>query len=210
MPKVTVTSSAQPVEVSQTVVFTAAVTGVGPFYYQWQRRNVNITGETGPTFTIYDVSESDQTNYSCYVSNNYGDSAVSNILTLQVTSMCYCVSYVSVDVKLMFSIGNLPVIAENPNSTHIILKDNFTTVPFTCEADGATSYYWEKQHGSIPLSAIGVNTSTLTLINVQLEDTGNYRCVGINGSGNTESEYATLTIEGIYVRTYVTTVVDIM
>ena len=87
LPKVTVTSSAQPVEASQTVVFTAAVTGIGPFYYQWQRGNVNITGEIGPTFTIDDVSESDQANYSCYVSNNYGDSAFSNIVTLQVTSM---------------------------------------------------------------------------------------------------------------------------
>ena len=81
------TSSAQPVEASQTVVFTAAVTGIGPFYYQWQKGNVNITGEIEPTFTIDDVSESDQTNYSCYVSNSYGDSAVSNIITLQVTSM---------------------------------------------------------------------------------------------------------------------------
>ena len=200
MPKVTVTSSALPVEASQTVVFTAVVTGIGPFYYQWQRGNVNITGEIEPTFTIDDVSENDQANYSCYVSNNYGDSVVSNIVTLQVTSMRYCISYVSVDVKLMFSIGNLPVIAENPNSTHIRLKDNFTTVSFTCEADGATSYYWEIQHGSIPLSAIGVNTSTLTLINLRLEDAGNYRCFGINGSGSIESEYATLTIEGIYVR----------
>ena len=87
LPKVTVTSSAQSVEVTQSVVFTIAVTGVGPFNYQWQRGNDNITGENGPTFTIYDVSESDQANYSCYVSNNYGDSTISNIVTLQVTSM---------------------------------------------------------------------------------------------------------------------------
>ena len=194
------TSSAQPVEASQTVVFTAAVTGIGPFYYQWQRGNVNITGEIEPTFTIDDVSESDQTNYSCYVSNNYGNSAVSNIITLQVTSMhTVIIVYHKCDVKLMFSTGHLPVIAENPISTLIRLKDNFTTVPFTCEADGAISYYWEKQHGDIPLSAIGVNTSNLTLINLRLEDAGNYRCVGINGSGSTESEYATLTLKGSYV-----------
>ena len=78
---------AQSVEVTQTAVFTAAVTGIGPFNYQWQRGNDNIIGETGPTFTIYDVSESDQANYSCHVSNSYGDSTVSNIVTLQVTSM---------------------------------------------------------------------------------------------------------------------------
>ena len=98
----------------------------------------------------------------------------------------------------MFSIESLPVITEKPISTLVRLKDNFTTALFTCEADGATSYYWERQHGSIPSSAIGVNTSNLTLINLRLEDAGNYRCVGINGSGSTGSEYATLTFEGMY------------
>ena len=95
-------SSAQRVEASQTAVFTAAVTGIGPFYYQWQRGNVNITGEIGPTFTIYYVSESDQANYSCYISNNYGDSAVSNIVTLQVTSMQILDIVLSYDVNDVF------------------------------------------------------------------------------------------------------------
>ena len=43
-----------------------------------------------------------------------------------------------------------------------------------------------------------MNTSNLTLINLQLEHADNYRCVGINGSGSTESEYATLTFEGMF------------
>ena len=87
LPQITVTLSAQSIEVTQSVVLTTVVTGVGPFNYQWQRGNDNITGQTGPTFTIYDVSESDQANYSCYVNNNYGDSVVSNIVTFQTTSM---------------------------------------------------------------------------------------------------------------------------
>ena len=86
LPMVTVTSSAESAEVTHNVTFTAAVTGVGPFNYQWQAENNNITNETGSTFIIYNVSHSDQTNYSCYVSNNYGDSVVSNYISLQVTS----------------------------------------------------------------------------------------------------------------------------
>ena len=65
-----------------------------------------------------------------------------------------------------------------------------------CEADGATSYNWEAQSGSIPSGAIGVNTNTLTIINLQPEDAGNYRCVATNDCDNTYSysKYAAITI----------------
>ena len=76
------------------------------------------------------------------------------------------------------------------------MKSNFTNISFTCEADGASSYYWQRQHGGIPLSATGVNTNILTILNIQLKDAGDYRCVATNGSGSTESEYAKLTLTG--------------
>ena len=66
----------------------------------------------------------------------------------------------------------------------------------TCEADGATSYNWKRQSGSIPSGAIGVNTNTLTIINLQPEDAGNYRCVATNGSGSSYSDYATAIVKG--------------
>ena len=53
---VTVTSSPQSVEVTRTVIFTATVTGVGPFNYQWQQEGHNLTGETNSTFVIYNIS----------------------------------------------------------------------------------------------------------------------------------------------------------
>ena len=68
---------------------------------------------------------------------------------------------------------------------------------FYYEVDGASSYYWERQHGSIPPKATGVNTSNLTIINLQLKDAGYYRCVAVNGSGSTKSEYAKLTLVGM-------------
>ena len=65
---------------------------------------------------------------------------------------------------------------------------------FSCEVDGASSYYWERQNDSIPPGATGVNTSNLTIVNLQSKDAGYYRCVAVNGSGSTESEYAKLTL----------------
>ena len=80
-------------------------------------------------------------------------------------------------------------------------------VTLTCEADGATSYNWERQSGSISSGAIGVNTNTLTIINLQPEDAGNYRCVATNASGSGYSEYATVIVKGdvLFFFTYVFT-----
>ena len=73
------------------------------------------------------------------------------------------------------------------------------TTSLNCEADGAISYNWERHSGRIPSGAIGVNTNTLTIINLQEEDAGNYRCVATNASGSSYSEYAGLYLIGEFV-----------
>ena len=87
--------------------------------------------------------------------------------------------------------GKLPIVNINPKNTFVSVTSN---VALSCEADGATSYNWERQSGSIPSGAIGVNTNTLTIINLQLKDAGKYRCVATNGSGRAVSDYAQLII----------------
>ena len=67
----------------------------------------------------------------------------------------------------------------------------------SCEANGATSYKWERRRGRrIPSGAIGVNTNTLTLFNLKLRDIDKYRCVAVNGSGTNVSKFAELIING--------------
>ena len=78
----------------------------------------------------------------------------------------------------------------------INLVNDTTNVSLTCEADGASSYRWERHNDVIPSDSTGVNTTTLTLINLQPEDAGNYQCVATNASGSSESNYANLTING--------------
>ena len=114
-----------------------------------------------------------------------------------------CVVRIAITLShYLHSAVNLPVIIKNPKNALVNLNSNFTNVTFTCEADGASSYYWERQHGSIPSGATGVNTNNLIISNLQLKDAGYYRCVAVNGSGNTTSEYAELTLAGMYACMY--------
>ena len=78
----------------------------------------------------------------------------------------------------------------------INLVNDTTNVSLICKAEGASLFGWQKQDGIIPSDSTGVNTNTLTLINLQSEDAGNYRCVATNASGSSESNYAHLTING--------------
>ena len=76
----------QNVEITHSTIFFATVKGLGPFKYQWQRGEHNLTSEIQSTILISQASVRDQNYYICYVSNNYGDSVVSNKVWLQVTS----------------------------------------------------------------------------------------------------------------------------
>ena len=87
-----------------------------------------------------------------------------------------------------------PVITQHPLDIDIDLTNNNTDVSLTCKANGASSYFWERQNNIIPSDSIGVNTNTLKLINLQPEDAGNYRCVAANTGGNDESNYAVIAI----------------
>ena len=57
-------------------------------------------------------------------------------------------------------------------------------------------YKWNKRNTSLPASAVGVNTSTLTIYRLTPEDAGDYQCVLSNISGVIASGFSTLKING--------------
>ena len=89
-----------------------------------------------------------------------------------------------------------PKITTHPRSEVVTISSATDHLSLTCEAIEATSYYWERQDGSIPSVATGVNTKTLTIINLSPDDAANYRCVVSNDSDVGFSTYAVITVRG--------------
>ena len=89
-----------------------------------------------------------------------------------------------------------PVITKDPINIKITLVNNYTNASLTCNADGASSYIWERQNDVIPSDSTGVKTNILKLVNLQPQDAGNYRCVAINVIESVKSHYAMVTVLG--------------
>jgi len=81
-------------------------------------------------------------------------------------------------------------------NTTVKLLNNTTSVSLICAADGAISYYWERQGDNISTGATGVKTNNLTIFSITPEDADNYRCVASNASGTSYSSFANVTIIG--------------
>ena len=78
--------SNQSIEVTLNATFTTAVTGVGPFTYQWRHNGTIFSRETGDTLMITNVMESDSGEYECIVINQFGDNDTSSA-SLTVTGI---------------------------------------------------------------------------------------------------------------------------
>ena len=87
-----------------------------------------------------------------------------------------------------------PAIYIQPSNKEMILASDRECLQLTCEAEGATSRHWEKQDGKMPLGTPGMNTTTLTLVNLTPEDSGNYRCAMNCFGEKAFSDYVTVTI----------------
>jgi hypothetical protein len=96
----------QTVNTGSSVTFSVVAAGTNPLRYQWSKDGVVINGATSSTYTINTSQTSDQGNYSCLVSNNYGN-ITSNLVPLQVNDI--------------FDAGDIIISADTNN---FVLKDS--------------------------------------------------------------------------------------
>ena len=64
-------------------------------------------------------------------------------------------------------------------------------------------YKWSRRNGSVPASAVGVDTSTLTIFRLTPEDAGDYQCILSNISGLIASQFDTLKVTGMDAHVYI-------
>ena len=82
------------------------------------------------------------------------------------------------------------------NTTVNLLVKNYNLSMKCLPSDTDLEYQWHKKNSSLPSSAVGGNTSNMTIYRLTPEDAGEYQCLLTNASGTIASEFVTLQING--------------
>jgi len=170
-PQITNQPASQSVYVGDAAMFSVAVFGAKPLFYQWQKNGTNLVdggnlaGSTNATLSLTGVSLDDAGTYAVSVTNEFG-STNSTSAVLQVTS-------------------SPPVIAAPPAN---LTTNPCTTVGFSVGAVGnkPLAYQWQKNGTDLVDGAnlTGSQTSTLTLNGVVEADSGTYAVTVTNALGS--------------------------
>ena len=137
--------------------------------FQWTFNGEEID-ETSSNLTLTNVTETDGGAYTCTVTNPAGNGSDSTEVFI------------------------VPMI--NPTSVKATIG---ATVSFTCSILGfpEAEIQWMRENDSLPSSATGQNTTTLTIFPVAFGDGGSYYCRVNSTQTSAESERATLYSESI-------------
>ncbi len=154
--------------VGQTVSFSVAATGTGPFTYQWYNYATSV-GNTA-TLTLTNLQLSDAGTYGVHVSNAFG------------------VAY-STNVGLTVTAANPPGVSTPLQS---VTANAGQDVALTIAATGSPpfSYQWRKNG----VNVTGATTATLSLAAVTSADAGLYDVVITNSGGTITSNAVTLAV----------------
>ncbi|MEW6302216.1 MAG: immunoglobulin domain-containing protein [Verrucomicrobiota bacterium] len=167
-PSITTPPQSQTVNAGANVTFSVSASGTAPLSYQWRKAGTNISGATGSSFTLNNVSSADAADYTVFVSNSAG-SITSAPATLTVT---------------------LPPAISLPPQSQTVSAGASVTFSVTAPGTAPLSYQWRKDGTNIS----GATGASLTLISVLAADAGDYSVVVSNSAGSATSVAATLTV----------------
>jgi hypothetical protein len=170
-PVVLLSPASQTAAVGRDVVFSVAALGAPPLTYQWWFNGTPIfAAATNATLTLTNLEFSAAGNYSVTVSNLYGSAASSNAGLLVVAQP--------------------PAISTQPDNQTVEVGG---TVSFTVSASGSLPQSFQWSFAGAALA--GATNATLTLLDVQPDQAGDYRVVVTNALGSAASSNAVLLVE---------------
>ena len=88
------------------------------------------------------------------------------------------------------------VTVEMDNTTVNLLVKNYNISMECLPSDTDLDYQWHRKNSSLPTSAVGGNTPSMTIYRLTPEDGGEYQCLLSNASGTIASEFVELKING--------------
>jgi uncharacterized protein YdaL len=151
-----------------TATFTTAAVGTAPLSYQWFFGTNLIAGATNATLSLAKVQTNNAGSYAAVVSNPYG-SVVTAAAALTI---------------------NLPPVITTPPQSQVVAAGASATFTVVATGGGTLGYQWQF-NGT---NAVGGNSPSLTLTNVQAANAGSYTVVVTNAYGSATSAAATLTL----------------
>jgi len=145
----------------QSATFSISATGTQPLTYQWQKNNVNITGETLNSLTISGLSSVDLANYSCVVTDVNGQNLTSQSASLTIMPIVVpAVSVVADDLEVCMG-EDVTFIATPTNggtsgSPFYIWQVNGTNV----EGENTATFILENANGNENVQVTMISTET--------------------------------------------------
>ncbi|MBT5311912.1 MAG: hypothetical protein HOL38_10060, partial [Verrucomicrobia bacterium] len=151
------------------VVLSVTAVGTTPITYQWSKGGVALDGAIGSSLSLANVAPSDADDYKVAVSNGAGR-VESDLITVTVAQPASIVS--------------------QPEGGNAVLGDTFV-MSVVAAGTEPISYQW--QFGGQALD--GATGSSLSLVNVEAVNSGDYEVIVSNHAGTESSATVTLTVE---------------
>ena len=102
-------------------------------------------------------------------------------------------------INKLFTLGTptKPIVAVLPGRLIKLKVNNFMLQMRCLPNDRSFNYTWERKNKQIPLTALKINSHRLIITNLKPDDSGEYRCIMSNSTGQIASDYSLVTIKGL-------------
>ena len=169
-PSILTQSASKSVGVGSNVTFTVSAAGSSPLSYQWNLNGSPLSNATNTSLILTNAQIVQSGSYTVVVTNAFGSATSSNIV---------------------LDVYSAPSILTQPTGKTVVIGSN---VIFSVSAVGSTPLFYQWNLNGSPIN--NATNTALTLINVQLSQSGSYSVLVTNLYGSATSSIAILLVNG--------------